>query len=188
MNRAPLALSLSTWASVEAQTHDKDGQNERCHTQILLRISNYELFNRNAAFLTRCRLDVCSSTEYFFEVHLHVRFVFKWVVSSFLSRSRMRGGEGGGGGGAAGAWWAPVSCSDCRVLWELLSGNTSSRHRTARLAMWVIHWYTCRRRDTCKSILSIMWRLSIMDDLFWKFGMNRLSPAYWLGSFKAYNK
>lgn len=93
-------------------------------------------------------------SQRFFELHLHVRIAFKWVVSSFLSRSRMCGG-----GAAAGACWALISCSDCRVLWELLSGNTSSRQRAARPAMWVIHRYTYQCKLRCINII-LMRRIS----------------------------
>lgn len=80
-----------------------------------------------------------STAQHFSEPHLHVCSAFKWAVSSVRRSPRTCGGAAGaGGGGAAGGWWPLISCSDRRVLWGLLRGKASSRHRAARPAMWVI--------------------------------------------------
>lgn len=128
------------------------------HTQILFKVreSSAPGLCPTCYLGARCLsdTDIVHDGRRVFELHLQVCFAFKWVVSSFLSRSRMCGG---GAGGAAGAWWALSSCSDCRVLWELLSGNTSSRQRTARPAMWVIHWYLQMKiRTLAKNIIDEM--------------------------------
>lgn len=51
MNRPILALSLSKRASVEAQTHDKDHQNQRFRSQILFKMCFSDIDNVQAGYL-----------------------------------------------------------------------------------------------------------------------------------------
>lgn len=109
MNRPTLALSLSRWASVEAQTpkNSRVFTNKSCSKLGRVRIPTY---HTKTTFLYKyytvvdtslrniCVFFISTLCRVQMKKDLHVRCAFKLAGSSLLRRSRMCGG----GGGAAG--------------------------------------------------------------------------------------